>query len=222
MPPAGTLPGRASLARRPRRRVRTLLRRQPVAFWLAVLATAAATWWATSATTARLADGADAYGSLVEVVVASRDVHAGAALGPDDVTLAVVPGGLVPDGALTVLPEDAVTRERLVAGEAVVSSRLAPQGLRGLAAALEPGERAVAIPLDGHRASIEVGHRIDLLATTDPSLTGPSGATRTVARAARVVEVDDSGITVAIPADEASALATALASAVVTVAIVGE
>lgn len=214
----GTLPGRAVLGRRPRRRWRTSLRRQPLAFWALAAAAALLAWWGTHQALDVAAGRAAAHGGLVEVVVAERDVAPGEPV-DDAVRLAAVPATLVPADALSAVPSGSVARERLLAGEAVASSRLAPQGSVGLAAELGPGERAVAVPTDGPHVPIRVGQRVDVLATVDPSLAGRVDPTSVVASAARVLAVDDDAITVAV--DEASAhdLATALATAVVTVVV---
>ena len=219
MPTAGTLPGRSALGRRPRRRLRVHLRRQPVAFWLVVAVATSLTWWATDTATRRATSGAEAYGSLVEVVVTTVDVPAGAAVDATVTRSAALPRDLVPPGAMSQLPAGAIARQPLVAGEAVVDTRLAPHGAAGIAGSLALDERAIAIPLGPPGVAVEVEHRVDVLATTDPALGGGNDATVVVANGARVVAVDDEAVTVAVDDDDALTIATALASAVVTVVV---
>lgn len=218
MPRSGTLPGRADLGRRPRRRLRVVLRRQPVAFWAFVVLTAATAWWTTHAATARIEAGADAYGELVDVLVTTRDVPPGAPITVDDHRTVALPADLVPADAVSDLPADTTARDRLVAGEAIAASRLAPQGVVGTAARLSPGERAVAVPLDGHTLDLSEGQVVDVLATGDPT-TAAGRPSRVVAREARVVAVSETGITVAVDEDAALDIATALAATVVTVTL---
>ena len=219
MPDLGALPGRPTSGRRPRRRLRAALHRHPTAFWALAACGAGAAWWVTHTATEQLAVGARADGALVEVVVTTRPVQPGDPIDADDVRVALLPRELVPADALTQLPIDATAREPLVAGEALVATRVAPQGAVGVAAVLGPDQRAVAVALDGHHARLEVGQRVDVLATTGPTVSGDAGATRTVAQRARVLEVDDDGLTVAVEEVDAHDVATALATAVVTVVV---
>jgi Flp pilus assembly protein CpaB len=219
VPTSGTLPGRAALGRRPRRRFRVHLRRHPPVFWLIVVAAAGLAWWTTSTANDRASSGAEAYGSLVEVIVTTVDVPAGSTVDSGVTRLAALPRDLVPSGAMSQLPPGAVARQPMVEGEAVVDARLAPRGATGIAGTLALGERAIAIPLDPSGTVVEVEHRVDVLATTDPSASPGRDATRVVASDARVVAVGDEGIIVAVDEDDAREIATALASAMVTVVV---
>jgi pilus assembly protein CpaB len=219
VPHFGTLPGRDALGRRPRRRLRVALRRQPIAFWTLAVVAVGATWWAAHTATDQLADGAQAYGTLVEVAVTTRDIAAGERIEPSDVRLAELPRDLVPDAALSRLEPGVTARESLVAGEAIVPSRLAPLGAEGLAASLGPEERAVAIPVDGHRPELLVGQRVDVLASSPPSSATARPDTRAIAEGAEVLDVDEGGITVAVSVDDAHDIATALSAAMITVVV---
>jgi pilus assembly protein CpaB len=219
VPHFGTLPGRAALGRRPRRRLRVALRRQPIAFWTLAAVAVGATWWGTHVATDKLTAGAQAYGALVEVVVTTRDIAAGERIEPADIRLAELPRDLVPDGAISRLEPGATARDPLVAGEAIVPARLATLGAEGLAASLAPDERAVAIPIDGHRPELRIGQRVDVLASTPPSSTATRPDTRTIADNAEVVDVDEGGITVEVSVDEAHDIATALGAALITVVV---
>lgn len=213
------LPPRPRAARRPRRRPLVALRRRPLAFWVLTLAAAASTYLSVDAAVTRSATGAAAYGPAVQVAVATRDLPAGAVLGAGDVDIRPLAADLVPAGAARSAPVGRALRADVVAGEAIVPSRLAPEGAIGVAATLDPDERAVAVPIDGHRPPIEAGQRVDVLATVDPSLVAGRNPTTVVVESARVVSVAEEGITVAVPVAGAERLATALATAVVTVVV---
>ena len=221
MDPHRPLPSRRQLARRPRQRVAIALRRQPIVFWVLTLASAGSAFVVLHGALDAAAEGADTYGSLVPVVVAATDMHPGHVVGGTDVEVVRLPSRLVPPGSLDELPVGEVVRHTILAGEAVAGRRLAPDGAVGIAALLLEGERAVAIPLPTHRAPLVVGQVVDVLATTDPTSAGARGATSVVAEAAVVIAVDEGGITVAATADDAVRIATALSTAVVTVAVVG-
>lgn len=216
------LPSRAALARRPRRRLVVALRRQPVLFWALAGLAGLTAYVSVAAALEQTTAGAAAYGELVPVLVATGDLSPGDAL--DDATSEVrsLPAALVPAGALRALPEDRTVRDAVVAGEAIVGARLAPDGAVGIAARLDPDERAVAVPTDHHRPPFEVGQRVDVLATIDPTLAGGRGPTAPVASGARILDVDESGITVAVHVDDAARLATAMTTSVVTVVVAPE
>lgn len=215
----GPLPSRSSLARRPRRRLVVAVRRQPILFWTLAGAASVLTYVGVAAATERIEAGAAAYGDLVPVVVAVRDLDAGTTLAAGDLRTATLPADLVPAGSLRDQPLGRTLRSDVVADEALVEVRLAPDGAVGVAASLFLDERAVAIPTERHRAPFEVGQVVDVLATADPSLAGGRGPTTTVAVGARVLDVDDGGITVAVDVADADGLATALATSVVTVVV---
>lgn len=197
------------------------LRRQPVVFWclagLATLCTFVILQSALETTT----EGADAYGDLVETVVARHDLDVGHIVTGTDTEVALLPRAMVPAGTVSGDPTGRTVRHPIVAGEAVAATRLGPDGAVGIAALLQPGERAVAISLPPHQAPIEVGQRVDVLATVDPSQAMGRPPTSVVAEHAVVVAVDEAGITVAAPSADASRIATALSYAVISVAISG-
>ncbi|WP_195210308.1 SAF domain-containing protein [Actinomarinicola tropica] len=213
------LPSRATLARRPRRRLVVALRRQPVVFWALAALAGIATYATVAGALQRATAGAEAYGDLVPVLVAREDLAAGATLDAGQVEVRRLPASLVPTDALASLPEGRSVRSPVLAGEAVAASRLAPDGAIGVAGQLAPTERAVAVPTDHHRPPLAVGQRVDVLATVDPTLATGRGPTTPVATSARVLVVEDAGITVAVGSDDAARLATAMATSVVTVVI---
>jgi Flp pilus assembly protein CpaB len=156
----------------------------------------------------------DAWGSSVRVVVVARAVAAGEVIEAADVAVETRPVAVVPDGAVDAPPVGRVATATLVAGEVVVDARVAPAGLSGVAAVVPEGWRALAVPtstsgLGAPVPPLAAGDRVDLLA---PDV---------VAADAVVVAVGDGAVTVAVPGDDVAAVAEALATAVVTVALRG-
>lgn len=221
MGPSRPLPPRRHLAARPRRRVATALRRQPLVFWFLAILAALSTYVFVDASLEAAAEGADSYGNLVPIAVATVDLQPGHVVASSDVEVVSLPSRLVPHSAVGEAPHGRSVRHPIVAGEAVVSGRLAPDGAVGIAAMLDPDERAVAIPLPQHRVSLQVGQLVDVLATVDPDASRGRAPTSVVAASATVVAVDDGGVTVAASADDTARIATALSYAVVSVALVG-
>lgn len=102
------------------------------------------------------------------VLVATEDVAVGAVLDGQLVRSTRVPDHLVPDGALTEVPEvfGALTTAPLRAGEILTDLRIAPEGpLEGL----EPGLVLAHLPLTvpDLAGTLHPGLRVDVLTTVD-------------------------------------------------------
>jgi Flp pilus assembly protein CpaB len=208
--------------RRRRLRVGLALRRQPRIWWLLTLSTAVAVGWSVSAIVTEADRTRAAWGQSTVVAVATRDIPAGAPLGHDDVDLLERPLALVPPGALEELPDGQVAAAAIAAGEVVVTARLAPVGLTGLAATLPEGSRAVAIPVEvGLAPPLSVGDHVDVLVALAPEAAGDGPPGFVVAADAVVVAVDDGAVTVAVRAPLAPRIAVALGQGAVTLALVG-
>lgn len=219
MPQASLAASRASLNRRPKQRVRVALKRWPVFRWIVAGVAGLLTLWSLNATVSSTTEAAATYGNLVEVVVANRTIQPGELLDPSSVRVTALPAALVPPNALTEIPFGQSARSLISAGEAVITERLAPLGVNGLAAAIQPGERAIAVPVERNRIAFEIGMEVDVLQTLDPFSVGASNATSTVVAAARVIALEEMAITIAVPTNAANRVATALASSVVTLVI---
>ncbi len=204
LPPLPALP----LRRTARRARRSLALRWSAVALAAGLAAAQAVRLGADAEAARAA-----WGDPVEVVVAARDLDAGDVVQAADVRTERWPSAVVPGGAVDEAPLGRVLSADVVAGEALVGARLAPDGLSGPAALVPDGWRAVAVPSSaGFGAPVpplRLGDRVDVLA---PDL---------VAAGAVVVAVDDEVVTIAVSADDAPAVAEAMAVAVVVLALRG-
>ncbi|MDQ6797532.1 MAG: hypothetical protein M3011_05830 [Actinomycetota bacterium] len=95
---------------------------------------------------------------------------------------------------------------------------LAPWGLKGLAALLPAGTRAVGVPTGAATPPLHTGDVVDVLATIDaPSVT--TDPTFAVAQAALVVDVGSESATVAVSPTEANKVAYAVAHGAVSLAV---
>lgn len=207
-----------------RRRLRSWLRRSSFAWWAAATVLALATGGVVRAGVTRSSAMLDELGPLRPVVVVVHDVEVGAVVGDGDVAVRRRPSAMVPDGALPGRAAAAVGRVAVVPlepGEVVLAAKLAPDGLRGAAALLPDGMRAIAVPAGpGGRPPLSIGDRVDVLATV--GLADASAApTVVVAAGAVVVALDDESdaVTVAVPADEAPTVASAITTGTITLAL---
>jgi Flp pilus assembly protein CpaB len=164
-------------------------------------------------------------GAATPVVVATVALASGTVVDDDDVEVRTYPAAAIPPTAATAT--DAVVGHQVVApileGEPVVTARLAPDGLLGIAAATPPSWSAFALPTDARLPDAAVGHAVDLYAldtTTRTDRAPTAGATR-IAHDARVVAVDDEQVTVAVPPADAAGVAAALIGSTVVVAVTG-
>jgi Flp pilus assembly protein CpaB len=174
-----------------------------------------------------------------QVVVAQRDLAPGDVVDAGAVTQREVPSAAVAEAASDVLPLGAVVRYPIAAGEPVVASRLAPQGLTGVAALVPDGQRAVAIPTGpAGMPPVQTGDRVDVVAfdpgSAEPEIEtdvpeqdedeGPSTSSApatTLVDQALVVTADDTAVTVAVPAELAPTVAYGAAQGLVVLTLVG-
>jgi hypothetical protein len=212
---------------------RALARPAPRRLGVATLAVAA------GLTVTSLVGGAgaarDRWGDTRPVVVASRDLEPGDVLHGGATEVRDLPAAVLGDAVLTEAPEGAVVRHPILAGEPVVTARLAPAGLVGAAALVPPGERAVAVPTGpAPTPPLVVGDRVDVLtvlpagpapeAGDRPGGVGAPGASDpafALVEQAAVVDVADGVVTVAVPEADAPRVAWALGHGSVVLALAG-
>ncbi|MDP8937510.1 MAG: Flp pilus assembly protein CpaB [Actinomycetota bacterium] len=195
--------------------------RSAAVFWVAAAALAAVTALAAARLVGQAEASAARYGSLRPVVVSTRPIEMGAVLRATDVEISLVPATFLPDDHVGAAAE-AVGRTVVVGlfpGLPVVRGHLAPEGVRGVAALLPPGTRAVAVPAGGASAPVHTGDLVDVLATFDPTSSDTGDPTFAVATAALVVDVAEDSVTVAVAPDEARRVAFAVAHGLVTLAV---
>lgn len=205
-----------------RRRWRAWRRRSSFGWWVAAAALALLTALVVRTSLAAASAGAARYGSLRTVPVVVAPVSAGAAVPAAAVVLEERPGRTIPSGgggpATAWAGRTALVP--LVPGEVLLASKLAPEGLRGPAALLPDGDRALAVPGGpGGRPPVATGDRVDVLVT----VADQGGQSFVVVAGALVLAVDDGAdtVTVAVPAADAPALASAIATGGVTLALTG-
>jgi len=186
-------------------------------FWVWAVSLSALTGLVVLHLLGRAEAGAARYGSLRLVAVATRPVAAGQVVQAPDVAWRRVPRAFLPASPVARAPVGHSAVVALVAGEVVLEARLAPWGVRGPAALMPPGARALAVPVGPSSPPVASGDRVDVLATVD----GSTPPTFAVAGRAIVVEVAPSRVTVAVSAEEAPRVAFAITRGAVTLALDG-
>ena len=145
---------------------RLALRRRPILYWLVTALVALTTAMVIGGLTARAEHASARYGGLRPVVVANRALGAGDEVAAGSVRLVRMPRAFVPDGALSSPPVGQTVLSPLYPGEALLAQRLAPEGLRGIAALLPRGTLAMAVPTGTGGLRVAVGDLVDVLATS--------------------------------------------------------
>ena len=210
------------------------MRRSPrvLLAWVAALVLALTTARTVADDLATLHRRAHDLGKPTTIVIAAHDIPLGAIVEPRDLKSVTRHSGSVPRDAVRAA---AGAKGRVavvpVLRDAVVTERaLAAPSRTGLDAVVPPGRRAVHITIrDGFRPP--PGAVVDVLAAFDPTVVVVEGSTAeavTVARAARLIGVDDigesgdateSGVTLLVTEDEARAVAFAATNAELSLAL---
>jgi len=206
---------------------------RPVVRRIAVAAVALATGLIVTSLVQSAEAARSRWGASRPVAVATRDLAAGEVVGAGGVAVRMLPEAAVPERALSGAPLGRVVRQPVARGEALVPDRLAPDGLTGAAALVPAGRLAVAVPVGpGGAPPLVVGDIVDVLAVVPggtASSTAAAGDAGTggdvpafpLVAGAGVVDVGEDAVTVAVPRDDAPAVAAALAQGAVVLALVG-
>jgi Flp pilus assembly protein CpaB len=171
----------------------------------------------------------DRWGRTRPVVVATRDLSPGDTIEGSDVEVRTLPETAAGSTALREAPTGAVVSQPVVAGEALVGQRLAPDGLSGVAALVPAGQRAVAVPLGPMGAPpLSIGDLVDVLAVVPVAADGVADAGAgtgepafPLVEDAMVVDVGEQSVSVAVPDVDASRLAWTLTNGSVVLALAG-
>ena len=172
------------------------------------------TWIETRPVAVKTESGPPPEPATVSVLVASRAIHAGSLLKPDDLASAELPA-VTAATLLRNTPENraalfgAMLRHTLAQGDPLADSTVVRQGDHGfLSAVLDPGMRAVTIGLNqiGSDASlIWPGDHLDLILVRETAVPGRSSAhsvsSETVLTDIRVIAVDQQLMQGAAPED---------------------
>lgn len=204
------------------------LRRHPLLFWSLAGSLSLVTGISVTQMLNRAEGLSERFGKLRPVLIATKPIIAGSSLGSDNTELRSYPSSFIPEGALRSASDGALASEDLQAGEPVVQTRLAPEGLSATASLIPQGGRAIAIPSDGGTLPLARGDRVDVLATmgaieaTNPSQSSErQEPTFRVARDATVISYNEQGVTIAVSEEEAIRVAYALSNGIVTLVLNG-
>ncbi len=139
------------------------------------------------------------------ILVAKKDLATGTFLKPGDLDWQVWPEAGLNDGYVKENPnalkdfEGAVARTRLIKGEPITKARVVHPGEKGfLAAVLDPGKRAVAVPVDGATGVggfVLPGDEVDVILTIQREQSGDGGSEKrafaeTLLSQVRVLAID--------------------------------
>lgn len=200
--------------------------------WIAAFAVAVGTARVVGGDLATLHRQAHDLGPAESVVVARRDLALGTVVTTRDLRVVTMRTHDAPASALhsTDSATGRVVVVPLLAGGALLARALAPADRTGLDAVVPAGDRAVHVSIaDGFRPP--TGSVVDVLAAFDPSavtVDGADGTAVTVARAARVLSVDDDarsdgttgvGVTLLVTEEEARTVAFAATNADLSLAL---
>jgi Flp pilus assembly protein CpaB len=113
-------------------------------------------------------------GKPVQVLVAERDIRAGARIGHEALALRRVPARFVPPDALPSAVGVVGIRAaaRIVAGAYVTPSVLRRSNVRRTGNGLRPGQRAVTVEVAGAPPASAPGTRVDVLVSSEPGADG--------------------------------------------------
>jgi Flp pilus assembly protein CpaB len=170
------------------------------------------------------------WGRSRPVAVATRDLAPGDVIDASAVEVRRLPDAAVSPGALAEAPAGSVVRQPMVAGEALVAERLAPQGLTGVAALVPAGQRAVAVPIGPLAAPpLTIGDLVDVLAVVPvaaeaaeaPRVQSEDEPSFPLVEAALVVDVSEQSIAIAVPDADAPRMAWVLTNGSVVLALAG-
>lgn len=132
------------------------------------------------------------YGARRLVPMASRDLLPGHRISSGDIEWRQLPTAALPSDLLDRSPAGSVVVDRVARGEILSGARVAPGGLSPLAAQVDPGHRAVAIPQRAGALDLAVGDRVDIVSPASAGASaldrssggdGTAGDGRVVARA---------------------------------------
>lgn len=163
---------------------------------------------------------ARAWGQRRSVAVAVDDLEPGRIITDDDIMFTDRPLALLPDGIVEA-PAGRTVIRTIRRNEAVLDVRLAANGTGGPGSLLESDEIAFAIPTDATTPRVRVGDEVVLFAPSEimTSAGRSTGPASRVAERAVIVEVTERSVMVGVDRAEAGAVARALLSASIVIAL---
>jgi len=163
---------------------------------------------------------ATAWGQRRTVPVATSDLEPGRVITAADITFVDRPIAVVPNDVAVSPIGRSVTRS-VARDEVVLERRLSGGSATGAASQLAENSLAFAIPSDASTPPIRIGDHVALYAPSEvvATSTRASGPASRIADRAVVIAVSEEAITVGVVIAEASAVAKALLSASVIIAL---
>jgi len=163
---------------------------------------------------------ASAWGQRRTVPVATSDLEPGRVITAADITFVDRPIAVVPNDVAVSPIGRSVTRS-VARDEVVLERRLSGGSATGVASQLAENSLAFAIPSDAGTPPIRIGDHVALYAPSEviATSTRASGPASRIADRAVVIAVSEEAITVGVVIAEASAVAKALLSASVIIAL---
>ncbi|HEX9682206.1 MAG TPA: SAF domain-containing protein [Acidimicrobiales bacterium] len=201
------------------RMVTASVRRSPLLWWAVVIAVALLAGLTVQRSVSAARADARAWGTTMSVPVMTTAVAAGSAITEGDVTWRDLPRAVVPGGSAATDPVGQRAAVDLHPGEVLLAARIADGDAGPVAAALPDATVGMGVPHGQSGLVLDVGDRVDVLATVDAGTDSPP--TTRIVRRALVVDVNEDGVTLAVPSDAAPRLAFALVAGVVTLALAG-
>ena len=196
------------------------LRYHPAARWIALVALLAPAAAILHRTSASAADERHQWGDTRTVAVARHRIAMGSTIDAADVESQPWPLAMIPDGAVDSVAGGRTATATIEPGEAVLASRLAPEGVHGMTALVPAGWRALAVPVAPTVLTLAIGDHVDLIAGFDVGNASRDRApSLIVARDAIVVAVDEERVTVAVPDDDAERVAFAIVAGTIVPAL---
>lgn len=136
--------------------------------------------------------------TLVEILVATRDIDVQEKITADNIRLEKWPQDRLPEGAITKLEdvENRFANQRLFAGEPLLPAKLMDSA-ESVANKIPPGHRVFDLPVDNNTGGIGYilpGDRVDVIGFFQSNQPGQIGQTQTVLTAVRVFGIDGNTI----------------------------
>jgi Flp pilus assembly protein CpaB len=196
------------------------VRHHPITRWLAAAVVVLVAVTLYQHTVAVAVEARRRWGEERTVVVARHRIAMGEVVEADAVTTESWPAAVVPPGSVSDSPVGRTAIATIETGEVLVSARLAPDGLSGVAALVPPEWRALAIPVGPTVVALSVGDHVDLIAGFDVGNANAGQAPAfIVASDAIVVAVDEQRATVAVRDRDAARVAFAIVAGTVVPAL---
>lgn len=191
--------------------------RHPVVHWAIVGVCIVFIVWRVVAVIDRAETERRAWGETEKVAVAAVDLVPGDRVDGDTIVWRELPRSLLPAGRLGVIPPGSTARSRIDAGEILIGHRVAGAGG---GSDLPAGTAAVDVVLPVAPARLEVGDLVDVVVTF-PVAPGAADPAEIVTRGATVLGVADRTVSIAVRSGDLTAVAHALATGFITLAVVG-